>query len=88
MTRVFPHDISCSFPLTPSLGPPSYLLPGEAEYDDYYNRQAREYRFRVNNTNCAEDEIDLHGLHVIEATDMLRERIEVDIKMGRSGIHV
>jgi len=85
------------------LGPPSYLGPEEAEYEhlrmlaceaqnertrNYYNCQARDYIFCVNNTSCAEDEIDLHGLYVMEATDILRKRIEVDIEMGRSGIHV
>lgn len=42
----------------------------------------------MNNTRCAEDEIDLHGLFVNEAKDVLRKRIHTDILKGRSGIHV
>lgn len=53
-----------------------------------YHRQARDYIFRVNNINRAEDEIDLHGLYVEEAKDTLRQRIEAEQRRGGSGIHV
>lgn len=40
-----------------------------------YSRQAAEYVFRENNTDSAEDEIDLHGLYVKEAEWIVQQRI-------------
>lgn len=57
-------------------------------FRDYYNCQARDYIFHVNNNDRAEDEIDLHGLFVQEATTILRKRFKAEIKKGRRGIHV
>ena len=90
-------------PLTLGLGSISISLAEEVEYEhlrglaraaqdknsrDRYNRQARDQIFRLNNTGRAEDEVDLHGLYVQEAKDILRERIEAEINRGRNGIHV
>jgi len=55
---------------------------------DDYNRQARDYIFRVNNERSAGDEIDLHGLYVQEAKDILKLRIETERVKGGSGLHV
>lgn len=55
---------------------------------DLYNSLAMDHIFRINNARCAEDEIDLHGLFVREAKNVLRERIEVEVSMGSIGIHV
>jgi len=67
-------------------------LSNEAKKQDRlakdYHRQAKDYIFRVNNINRAEDEIDLHGLYVEEAKDTLRQRLEAEKKRGGSGIHV
>lgn len=61
----------------------------QSQFDrDNYNRQARDYIFGVHNTDRAENEIDLHGLWVNEAVDILRKRIEVETKKGRNGLHV
>lgn len=57
-------------------------------FQDRYNNEARDYIFEVNNVNCAEDEIDLHGLLVNEAKEILRNRINMEMKRGSSGIHV
>lgn len=53
-----------------------------------YHRQARDFIFRANNTNSKENEIDLHGLYVEEAKDVLRKRINAEKDRGGSGIHV
>ena len=53
-----------------------------------YHLQARNYIFRVNNVHRNEDEIDLHGLYVQEAKDVLKQRIQAVIDRGGSGIHV
>ncbi|KAF8418961.1 hypothetical protein EV426DRAFT_616894 [Tirmania nivea] len=53
-----------------------------------YHRQARDYIFRVNNANRAGDEIDLHGLYVAEAKEILNKRIRAERARGTKGLHV
>lgn len=55
-----------------------------------YNRQARDYIFRENNAigRVAEDTIDLHGLFVEEAEDVLEERIKAAKNRGETHLHV
>lgn len=53
-----------------------------------YNRQASEYVFRENNTDSAEDEIDLHGLYVKEAEYFLQVRIVQFVKTNQSHLNV
>jgi hypothetical protein len=57
---------------------------------DKYNRQARDYIFRENNAEgrVAGDTIDLHGLFVEEAEDVLEERIRVARQQNQSHLHV
>ncbi|KAA8621788.1 hypothetical protein PtrSN002B_001452 [Pyrenophora tritici-repentis] len=57
---------------------------------DQYNRQARDYIFRENNAEgrVASDTIDLHGLFVEEAEDVLEERIRVARQRGENHLHV
>ena len=55
---------------------------------DDYHRQARDYIFRANNTGRAGDEIDLHGLYVLEAKEILEKRIRVEQSRGGKGLHV
>ena len=57
---------------------------------DQYNRQARDYIFRENNAEgrVAGDTIDLHGLFVEEAEDVLEERIRVARQQNQSHLHV
>ncbi|KAF2269850.1 DUF1771-domain-containing protein [Lojkania enalia] len=57
---------------------------------DEYNRQARDYIFRENNANgrVAGDTIDLHGLYVEEAEDVLEERIKAARSRGETHLHV
>ncbi|CAA9961488.1 hypothetical protein CFE70_004865 [Pyrenophora teres f. teres 0-1] len=57
---------------------------------DQYNRQARDYIFRENNAEgrVAGDTIDLHGLFVEEAEDVLEERIRVARQRGENHLHV
>lgn len=55
---------------------------------DDYHRQARDYIFRVNNAGRTGDEIDLHGLYVQEAKDILRTRIQAEQARGGRGLHV
>jgi DNA-nicking Smr family endonuclease len=57
---------------------------------DQYNRQARDYIFRENNAEgrVAGDTIDLHGLFVEEAEDVLEERIRVARQQGQGHLHV
>lgn len=52
------------------------------------NRQAAEYVFRENNTDSAEDEIDLHGLYVNEAIFFLQNRIANSIRTNQSHLRV
>ncbi|KAF8477163.1 hypothetical protein BDZ91DRAFT_708785 [Kalaharituber pfeilii] len=53
-----------------------------------YHKQARDFIFRVNNTQRAEDEIDLHGLYVQEAKDVLSRRIQAEKARHSTGLHV
>ncbi|RYP10739.1 hypothetical protein DL765_008007 [Monosporascus sp. GIB2] len=55
-----------------------------------YNRQARDYIFRANNAPglVADDTIDLHGLFVEEAEDILEERIKHAQASGQTHLHV
>jgi DNA-nicking Smr family endonuclease len=57
---------------------------------DKYNRQARDYIFRENNAEgrVASDTIDLHGLFVEEAEDVLEERIRAARSQGQTHLHV
>lgn len=55
-----------------------------------YNRQARDYIFRANNSpdRVPGDTIDLHGLFVEEAEDVLEERIKAARGRGETHLHV
>lgn len=53
-----------------------------------FNRQAAEYVFRENNTDSAEDEIDLHGLYVKEAEWILQRRITECVRTNQSHLKV
>ena len=57
---------------------------------DAYNKQASDYIFRENNASghVADNVIDLHGLFVGEAEDMLERRIKYAQQNGQSGLHV
>lgn len=57
---------------------------------EQYNRQARDYIFRENNANgrVQGDTIDLHGLFVEEAEDVLEERIKAAKSRGETHLHV
>ncbi|KAF2005737.1 smr domain-containing protein [Amniculicola lignicola CBS 123094] len=57
---------------------------------DAYNNQARDFIFRENNNEgrVAGDTIDLHGLFVEEAEDVLEERIKVARQRGETHLHV
>jgi DNA-nicking Smr family endonuclease len=57
---------------------------------DQYNRQARDFIFRENNANgrVPGDTIDLHGLFVEEAEDVLEERIRAARSQGQTHLHV
>ncbi|KAI5797442.1 hypothetical protein DFH27DRAFT_612151 [Peziza echinospora] len=56
---------------------------------DDLHRQARDFIFRANNAGRAGDEIDLHGLYVQEAEEVLRIRLEAEMGRGNpGGIHV
>jgi hypothetical protein len=57
---------------------------------DQYNHQARDYIFRENNaeSRVASDTIDLHGLFVEEAEDVLEERIRAARSQGQTHLHV
>lgn len=57
---------------------------------EQYNRQARDYIFRENNATgrVAGDTIDLHGLFVEEAEDVLEERIKAARQRGETHLHV
>ncbi|KAL6157622.1 hypothetical protein ACJQWK_07432 [Exserohilum turcicum] len=61
-----------------------------AEKMEQYNRQARDFIFRENNAEgrVASDTIDLHGLFVEEAEDVLEERIKVARQQGQTHLHV
>jgi hypothetical protein len=53
-----------------------------------YNRQARDFIFRANNADTPADTIDLHGLFVEEAEEILEQRITAATKRGEEGLHV
>jgi len=55
-----------------------------------YNNQARDFIFRSNNSGerVPSDTIDLHGLFVEEAEDVLEERIRVARQRGETHLHV
>ncbi|KAF1966315.1 DUF1771-domain-containing protein [Bimuria novae-zelandiae CBS 107.79] len=57
---------------------------------DAYNRQARDFIFRENNADgrVASDTVDLHGLFVEEAEDVLEERIKAARSQGQTHLHV
>ncbi|KAL5119888.1 hypothetical protein ACEQ8H_002250 [Pleosporales sp. CAS-2024a] len=57
---------------------------------EQYNRQARDFIFRANNESgrVAGDTIDLHGLYVEEAEDVLEERIKAARQRGETHLHV
>ena len=57
---------------------------------DKYNQQARDFIFRANNAEgrVASDTIDLHGLFVEEAEDVLEERIRAARQRGETHLHV
>lgn len=57
---------------------------------EQYNRQARDYIFRENNSTdrVPSDTIDLHGLFVEEAEDVLEERIKAARGRGETHLHV
>lgn len=55
---------------------------------DNYNRQAAAYVFRENNTDSAQDEIDLHGLYVKEAEYFLQVRIVQFVKTHQNHLNV
>jgi hypothetical protein len=57
---------------------------------EQYNRQARDYIFRANNASgrVDGDTIDLHGLFVEEAEDVLEERIKSARQRGETHLHV
>ncbi|KAF2122792.1 hypothetical protein BDV96DRAFT_7284 [Lophiotrema nucula] len=57
---------------------------------DQYNRQARDFIFRENNSTerVAGDTIDLHGLFVEEAEDVLEARIRAGQSRGETHLHV
>ncbi|KAF2658622.1 DUF1771-domain-containing protein [Lophiostoma macrostomum CBS 122681] len=57
---------------------------------DQYNRQARDFIFRENNNTdrVPGDTIDLHGLFVEEAEDVLEERIREAQRQGQTHLHV
>lgn len=61
-----------------------------AQKMEQYNRQARDYIFRANNSEgrVQGDTIDLHGLFVEEAEDVLEERIKAGRQRGENHLHV
>jgi len=61
------------------------------EYDrigEKYHRQARDYIFDVNNSGRPDDEIDLHGLYVQEAMEILGSQIHAEQARGGTGLKV
>jgi hypothetical protein len=55
-----------------------------------YNKQASDYIFRENNApgRVEPDAIDLHGLFVDEAEEILEARIRAERQKGSSALHV
>ncbi|EXJ57862.1 uncharacterized protein A1O5_12420 [Cladophialophora psammophila CBS 110553] len=57
---------------------------------EMFNKQASEFIFRENNADgrAAADTIDLHGLYVDEAEEILEERIRYAQSHGQTHLHV
>lgn len=55
---------------------------------DHYNAQARDFIFRANNASLPADTIDLHGLFVEEAEEVLEKRIAAANGRGEGHLHV
>jgi len=55
---------------------------------DRYNTQARDFIFRVNNAHREEGVIDLHGLYVEEAEEILERRVEAEKRRGADMLEV
>ncbi|OAP55473.1 hypothetical protein AYL99_10446 [Fonsecaea erecta] len=57
---------------------------------EMYNKQAAEFIFRENNADgrVAADTIDLHGLYVEEAEEILEQRIRFAQSQGQTHLHV
>ncbi|KAH8147485.1 uncharacterized protein LAJ45_08312 [Morchella importuna] len=53
-----------------------------------YNAQARDFIFRANNAHQPEDTIDLHGLYVEEAEEILETRLRTARQRGDDHINV
>ena len=53
-----------------------------------YNAQARNYIFRANNAHLPSDTIDLHGLYVEEAEEVLENRINAARGRGERHLNV
>jgi len=53
-----------------------------------YNQQAAEFVFRANNSRCAGDEIDLHGLYVEEAAQIFETRVQACQQRNEDHLHV
>lgn len=57
---------------------------------DAYNKQAADYIFRENNATgrVPDDTIDLHGLYVEEAQEVVEKRIRYARGQGQSHLHM
>ncbi|KAK9480160.1 hypothetical protein V1514DRAFT_290265 [Lipomyces japonicus] len=55
---------------------------------DEYNSQAAVFVFRANNSDSDADEIDLHGLYVKEAEEILEQRIRACISRNEDHLEV
>ncbi|KAL8934363.1 MAG: hypothetical protein Q9216_005950 [Gyalolechia sp. 2 TL-2023] len=57
---------------------------------EQYNKQAADFIFRENNAvgRVDSDTIDLHGLYVHEAEDILEQRIRYAQSTGQTHLHV
>ncbi|KAI4174963.1 MAG: hypothetical protein LQ343_001990 [Gyalolechia ehrenbergii] len=57
---------------------------------EQYNKQAAEFIFRENNAvgRVDSDTIDLHGLYVHEAEDILEQRIRYAQSTGQTHLHM
>jgi len=53
-----------------------------------HNLAARDYIFRANSADLPPDTIDLHGLFVEEAKEILEARIQSATRQGSDGLHV
>ncbi|RPA93050.1 Smr-domain-containing protein [Choiromyces venosus 120613-1] len=53
-----------------------------------YNDQARDYIFRANNAHLPSDTINLHGLYVEEAEEILEKRIDAARGRGEGYLNV